>query len=354
MDLSTLGFDRWFQEEQEKSLDPGFATARVAEVNRDSYVVIGIKGEVYAELAGSAIFSAKSSMDFPAVGDWVCVEYHNEGTFAIIHRIYKRKSFLRRKTAGKQIDYQLIAANIDIALIVQSVGTDFNMRRLERYLVMIKEGNIEPVLVLTKTDLVGPEILTKKISEVIGSNIVMKILPISNVTGTGLDQIHRLLTTGKTYCLIGSSGVGKTTLVNHLIGQDLFETGEVRTRDGRGKHITARRQLIVLPNGAMIIDTPGMRELGIIGFRRGIDLSFEDIGELSRICRFSNCNHTSDWGCALRKAIENGKLSKQRYDNYIKLVRESEYHQLSYFEKRQKDRKIGQFIKKTMKHNKKF
>lgn len=354
MDLSSLGFDGWFQEEQDKWLDTGFAVARVSEVNRDSYVVMGIKGEIYAEFAGSAIFSAQSNMDFPAVGDWVCVEYHNEGTFAIIHRIYKRKSFLRRKTAGKKIDFQLMAANIDVALIVQSVGIDFNMRRLERYLVMVKEGNIEPVLVLTKTDLINQDMLTKMITEVIDSNITVDILPISTVTGTGLDKIHRLLLTGKTYCLIGSSGVGKTTLVNHLIGHDHFETSEVRTRDGRGKHITTRRQLIVLPNGAMIIDTPGMRELGTIGFEKGIDLTFEDITELSRDCRFSNCNHTSDRDCALRKAVEDGRLSKNRYDNYIKLVKESEYNQLSYFEKRQKDRKFGQFIKKTMKHHKKF
>ena len=194
MDLSSLGFDRWFQEEQEKLFDPRFTAARVAEVNRDSYVVIGIKGEVYAELAGSAIFSAKSSTDFPAVGDWLCVEYHNEGTFAIIHRIYKRKSFLRRKTAGKKIDYQLIAANIDIALIVQSVGTDFNMRRLERYLIATWESGAMPVVVLTKTDCCDD--VADKVAIVNNTALGVEVHAISCVTGEGIEEIGKYFAHG--------------------------------------------------------------------------------------------------------------------------------------------------------------
>lgn len=354
MDLGALGFDQWFKDQQDKLFDEGFEVARITEVNRNSYIVKGFDAESYAELAGSTFFTTNSSMDFPSVGDWVQVKYHNDGAHAIIYRIYKRKSLLRRKMAGKTIDYQLIAANIDIAFIVQSCDFDFNIRRLERYLAMVNEGNIDPVLVLTKTDMVCAEDLEEIISLINNMHVKLNIIPVSNVTGAGLDKIKKLLTPGKTCCLIGSSGVGKTTLINKLIGEDEFETGEVRVRDGRGKHITTRRQLIVLPNGSMLIDTPGMRELGTIGFKTGIETSFIDIIELSNKCRFNNCTHKTEAGCAVLQAIENGELDKDRYNSFIKLAKESEYYQMSYAEKRSKDKKFGKFIKKAKKDPKRI
>jgi ribosome biogenesis GTPase / thiamine phosphate phosphatase len=352
MILKDLGFDRWFQEKQEELQRPDCKVARITEVNRDSYLVRDDKNEVIAELTGSFMFAAESSMDFPSVGDWAFVQYHNDDTFAIIHGLLPRKSFLHRKVSGRQIDYQMIASNIDVAFIVQSCDFDFNVRRLERYLVMVNEGGIEPILLLTKSDLVSHEKLEQRISSVRQSNINCDIIAISNRTGFGQDRVRELLEAGKTYCLIGSSGVGKTTLLNYLIGQDLFETKPVRDHDGKGKHATARRQLIVLEQGAMLIDTPGMRELGNIGVNIGIDGSFSDIIELSYGCRFSNCTHSNELGCSILAAIENGELSEERYQNYLKLLNESEYYQMSYAEKRKKDRKFGQFIKKVMKHNK--
>jgi len=292
-------------------------------------------------------------MDYPCVGDWAFVQYHNSDTFAIIHGLFPRKSFLRRKTPGKKIDYQAIAANIDVALIVQSCDFNFNLRRLERYLVMINEGQIEPILLLTKSDLVSPENLEQMILEVRQSNIHCRVIALSNITGSGLDQVRQLLETGRTYCLLGSSGVGKTTLLNHLVGRDLFETNTVRAKDGKGRHTTARRQLTVLDQGAMLIDTPGMRELGNIGVSTAIDETFTDIQELSKNCRFTDCTHTTETGCSLLMAIENGELSEERYRSYLKLLKESEYHQMSYVEKRKKDRKFGQFIKSAMKQYKK-
>ena len=349
MELITLGFDQWFEDKRSAAGRPDCTVARVTAVHRDSYLVRNERSEVFAELAGSFVYSAESSVDLPSVGDWALVQYHNVDTFAIIHGLLPRKSFLRRKTPGKKIDYQMIAVNIDTALIVQACDFDFNLRRLERYLVMVNEGHIEPILLLTKSDLVSPEKLEQKISEVRQANIKCKVLPLSNVTGFGVDQVRQLLEPGKTYCLVGSSGVGKTTLLNHIIGRDLFETNTVRASDGRGRHTTAQRQLIVLDQGAMLIDTPGMRELGNIGVSSGLEESFADIWNLSKNCRFTNCTHTQEVGCALLNAIENGTLRADRYQNYLKLMKESEYNELSYVEKRRKDRKFGQFVKTAMK-----
>jgi len=353
MKLITLGFDLWFQDKRSEARRPDCNVARVTAVHRDSYLVRNENSEVFAELAGSFVYSADSSIDLPSVGDWALVQFHNDDTFAIIHGLLPRKSFLRRKTPGKKIDYQMIAVNIDSALIVQACDFDFNLRRLERYLVMVHEGHIEPILLLTKSDLVSPEKLEQRISEVHRANIKCKVLPLSNVTGFGVDHVRQLLEPGKTYCLVGSSGVGKTTLLNHIIGRDLFGTNTVRASDGRGRHTTAQRQLVVLDQGAMLIDTPGMRELGNIGVSSGLEECFSDIWSLSKTCRFANCTHTQEVGCALLAAIEDGTLQAERYQSYLKLMKESEYNELSYVEKRRKDRKFGQFVKTAMKHHKK-
>jgi len=353
MELKDIGFDQWFQSRQEELQRPDCSAARVTAVNRDSYLVSNGNSEVLAELTGKLMFSAGSGADYPCVGDWVFVQYYNSETFAVIHGLFPRKSFLRRKTPGKKIDYQAIAANIDVALIVQSCDVDFNLRRLERYLVMINEGKIEPVLLLTKSDMVSTEELEQRISAVRRANISCRVIAFSNTTGYGLDEVRQLLEPGRTYCLLGSSGVGKTALLNNLLGRDLFETNIVRAKDGRGKHTTTRRQLIVLEQGAMIIDTPGMRELGNIGGGAGLEETFIDIKELSRNCRFIDCTHTSEPGCALLAAIGKGELSEERYQSYLKLLKESEYNEMSYLEKREKEKKFGQFIKSAKKQLKK-
>jgi len=351
MELSELGFDPWFEEYVGDLLQPEHRLARVTAVDRGSFLVRNQREETSAELAGRLRFNVKSSLDLPSVGDWVSVEYHTGDSPAIIHGVLPRKTFLRRKSPGKVVDFQMIAANIDVAFIVQSCHYDFNVPRLDRYLVMINEGRIEPIIVLSKTDLVSPDELEQRIAQIRHAGISTEMLTLSNTTGQGVTEFRRRLDPGQTYCLVGSSGVGKTTLINHLIGQDKFDTQAV-SDSGEGVHTTARRHLLVLERGAMLIDTPGMRELGLVGASNGMDESFAGIHDLSLSCRFSNCTHIQEPGCALLKALESGELSEDRYRSYLKLDKESEYHELSYVEKRKKDKDFGRFVKSVMKHKK--
>ncbi len=350
MELKDLGFDHWFEQRYQPRSDLECRIARVTSVHRDSYTVRNERGEVPAEVTGKLRFSAESAMDLPCVGDWVAAQYHNADTFAIIHGLLSRRTFLRRKVAGQRVDYQMIAANIDVAFIVQSCDRDFNLRRLERYLVMVNEGGIEPALLLSKSDLVSPSVLEHRVALVRDAGIGCGVLAFSNTTGSGMEQVREAFEARETYCLLGSSGVGKTTLLNHLIGRNDFETGAVREKDGKGRHVTARRQLVVLDRGAMVIDTPGMRELGNIGTDDGIAESFPKIRELSEQCRFADCTHTKEVGCAVLMAVERGDLSEGRYRSYLKLMKESDYYQMSYLEKRRKDRAFGKFIKSAKKH----
>lgn len=350
MKLSDFGFDQWFEAQAtELSLD-GCGFARVSAVDRGSYLIKDESREVPAELSGKVTYQMDSSVDLPCVGDWVTAHYHNNDTAAIIHRVFPRKTFLRRKTPGKNIDFQMIAANIDTAFIVQSCPFDFSPSRLDRYLIMATDGQVEPIVILTKTDLITQEELDQKLA-LIHSVTKARVIALSNITGIGLDELHQTLSSGKTYCLLGSSGVGKTTLINRLLGQEAFETKAVSST-GEGTHTTSRRQLIVLSQGAMLIDTPGMRELGIVGAGDGVDAGFEELGVLSAQCRYADCSHEHEPGCAVRAAVENGELPEDRYANYIKLKKESQYYEMSYRDKRKKDKAFGRFIKSAKKHRK--
>ena len=344
-----MGFDQqWFQAHVSDLHQEGRSLARISAVDRGAYLVRNQTTEVPAELAGKFYFQVESPVDLPCVGDWVTVRYHNNDTAAIIYEVLPRKTFLRRKFAGEKVDFQMIAANIDSAFIVQSCHFDFNVRRLDRYLVMAADGGVEPIVVLTKTDLITPEELEQKLAAIGSSTITARVLALSNITGIGFDEFQQALVSGRTYCLLGSSGVGKTTLINRLIGQDAFDTKAV-SGTGEGIHTTARRQLIVLNQGSMLVDTPGMRELGLLGAGEGITQGFQEIFRLSLDCRYPNCGHTQEPGCAVRAAVTSGVLNEDRYSSYMKLKKESKYHELSYLDKRKKDRAFGRFIKSAKK-----
>lgn len=348
MELRDLGFDGWFAARARERCGSDLSIARVTAVDRGRYVIRDEHGDLPAELTGRLQFVAESSIDLPCVGDWVCVRCLDGRSQAIIHAMLPRRSFLRRKAPGRDVEFQMIAANVDVAFVIQSCHFDFNVRRLERYLVMLGEGHIEPVVMLTKTDLVSAGELEALIGKIRLAGIDATLVALSNVTGAGLDQVRQLLLPGRTYCLLGSSGVGKTTLINRLVGGPEFETADV-SHTGEGRHTTTRRQLVVLEGGALLIDMPGMRELGMLGVSEGLDDAFADIGELAQNCRFADCSHSSEPGCAVRAAIERHELGEERLQDYLKLRKESAFHDLSYAERRKKDREFGRFVHSAMK-----
>ena len=346
MDLKELGWSDWFRERAE--FRPTETVARVAAVDRDQLLLLDGAGPFRARLAGRFLHRHPESHELPCVGDWVCVEKPPGDGPGLIHALLPRRTSLRRKAAGGAIEYQMIAANVDTVFIAQSCHFDFNPKRLERYLVMVRDGGAEPYVLLTKTDLVDPAVLDSQLSELRSAAMTTPVLPLSNLTRDGVEELELPLQPGKTYCFVGSSGVGKSTLINALAGRASQQTNTV-SGTGEGRHTTVRRELILLEGGALVIDNPGMRELGILGGEEGIGGSFADIHSLAADCRFRDCAHTSEPGCAVRAAVESGELSEDHYENFLKLRGESEFYRLSHAEKRKKDRDFGRFIKSVKK-----
>ena len=344
MDLTSLGYDTWFAEHAIELVQPERMIARVTAVDRDAFLVRMQQSDIYAELAGRLRYTAESALDLPSVGDWVSIHWPSQDGPAIIHDVLPRRTVLRRKTPGKSVDFQLMAANLDVAFIVQGCQSDFNVRRLDRYLVVANDGRIEPRIVLTKTDLVSRAEQEAMVAAIRSAGISTPLMLVSNATGEGLDEFRASLEPGRTYCLLGSSGVGKTTLLNRLMGREAFETRDV-SGTGEGVHTTTRRQMIVLDCGALLIDTPGMREIGLVGTLEGMNATFADIAELAEQCRFPDCTHAQEPGCAVQAALESGELSGERFQSFLKLRKESEYHNMTYLEKRRKDKAFGKLVK---------
>ena len=348
-DLKNIGFDEWFQDRIDPEMLALHEVARVVSVHKDSYMITKGHGDVFAELTGKLAYTADSATDLPTTGDWVYVDFYDDDTHAIIHDVLPRKTIIHRKTSGKTFDLQLIATNIDSAFIVQSLDYNFNLRRLERYLVMINEANITPIILLSKCDLVSEGEIRQIIESIKEISPQTTVLPFSNESGENIDSIKALLESAQTYCLLGSSGVGKTTLLNNILGDARFETKSVSKKESKGRHTTTSRELILLENGALLIDTPGMRELGNISVDAGIDETFSDIVDLEMNCKFNNCTHVNEKGCAILTAISTGELSEKRYQNYLKMKKESQFNDMSYLEKRQKDKNLGKMIKSVIK-----
>ena len=350
--LEKIGFNKWVQESVAIERLEQFDLARVVAVHKDSYIISNGDTYTQAELVGKLIFSASSPTEYPATGDWVLANFYDEDTFAIIQEVLPRKSLLKRKTPGKKIDFQLIAANVDVAFIVQSLNENFNIRRLERYLVMVNESNIQPIVLLSKSDLLSGEDITRRISEIQNTMPQLQVVSFSNEHESSLNQIKEIMQPGLTYCLLGSSGVGKTTLINNLIGQSTYKTKTVSKKESKGRHATTHRQLIKLDSGAIVVDTPGMRELGNISVGSGLEETFSDIITMSVNCHFNDCTHVNEKGCAVLGAVENGILPAERYQNYLKMTKESTYNEMSYLEKRKQDKQFGKLVKNVMKYKK--
>ena len=313
MNLYDLGWSDQLESEFEPHAAAGLAPARVAVQHRGAYLVYAEAGERRAEVAPRLRSSARRRADFPAVGDWVALQ---DG---LIHAVLSRRTKFSRKVAWAEVDEQVVAANVDVVFLVTAFGHDFNPRRLERYLVTAWESGAEPVIVLTKSDLAkdveGPVLAAEAVAFGVPIHVV------SAVTGEGLDGLRTHLGRGRTAALLGSSGVGKSTLVNRLVGRALLATAEIRA-DGRGRHTTTHRELVLLPGGGLVLDTPGMRELQLWESADGLGEAFTDVEALAARCRFSDCAHHREPGCAVRDAIRRGELPAERYASYEKLKRE--------------------------------
>ena len=297
-------------------------------------------------------FTAKSREDFPAVGDWVVLTTY-DSDFAIIHSILPRFSIIKRQAVGQFGEIQIIATNIDYAFIVQAVDRDFNINRLERYLTICNSSKVKPVIILSKTDLIN-ELRINELLDNIKTRIKnVPVIAISNQTQKGYEAIKTLIKKGKTYCMIGSSGVGKSSLLNNLSDKTLMKTDIISQSTNKGKHVTSHRELIILENGGILIDNPGMREVGIADTASGLEITFDMIVRLSKNCKFKDCTHANEIGCCVVEAVEKGEIDKASYENYLKMEREKEHFKSTIAEKRKKDKEFGKIVKNYKKDIKK-
>lgn len=350
-----LGWNSYL-EQQLDSFPQGLQKGRISAENKTNYQLIlpGI-GEVNAECTGKMLYNAETKADLPKVGDWVLVQYFEDEQKALILELFERQGVLNRKVAGETTEEQIMATHVDKVLIVQGLDQNYNINRLMRSVVLVREAGITPVILLNKSDLL--EDAQAKVSEVQQHLPNVQVMALSAIHNQGLELLASLMSAGETFVLLGSSGVGKSTLLNQLIGGEVMATGATREVDSRGRHTTTRREMHLLPNGAILIDTPGMRELQLMSGAEGIANTFDQIGELAMNCRFKDCSHTSEIGCAVLEALEEGSLSEAAYENYLKLRSEDAYmetrsSQKAYLEKKAEQKRLHKEIRSVYKSRK--
>ena len=347
--LEDLGFDASFAEVLEayrETHDGDFFVARVAIEHKELYIVRDGAREYAATVTGTQMFEAKTRADYPAVGDFVVIEKVSDDK-AVIHHILPRKTTLERKYSNKD-EVQIIATNVDCVFVVEAVGRDYNLNRFERYFVIAREGGVVPVVVLNKVDLISEEELEEIKAEVEERFGDVAVITTSTVAETGINALRDYIEAGKTYSFLGSSGVGKSSLINALLGNGEIEVQEISEQTQRGKHTTTTREMYLLEGGGVVIDNPGTRGVGVVESKQGIEDVFSDMEELARECKFSDCSHTNEPGCAVLAALKDGELDEDRHQNYLRLSKENEFYEMGKPEKRAKDRKFGKYVKKVM------
>jgi len=352
MTLTDLGYNTEMGSFMRENNLSEFTVGRVTQEHRERYVVSTGDDEYEAEITGNLRFTADSRAAFPAVGDWVAMNLYDSNS-AIIHKVLPRKSVLERQAVGKTGEKQIISSNIDVALIIQSIDSNFNINRLERYLTICYASGIEPVLIISKIDLSSDAEIRSVMNNLEAREKRIKTILLSNISMKGMDEVMDFLQKGKTYCVVGSSGVGKSTLINNLLKKNILKTGSISESTNKGKHVTSHRELFVLENGGIIIDTPGMKELGMIENSDGVRTTFEEIFNLSLSCKFTDCTHSTEAGCAILEALNNGSIDQDTLENFRRIVREQQRFQTTIAEKRKKDREFGKMAKSILKDKKK-
>lgn len=338
-----------------KNIDESKTIARIIATHKDRYEIVCNNGQGFAKIKRGCYYDNPNSI-YPTTGDFVIIEWNSTGDSMICETLKRESSFSRTASSSDRNHElhnqheQLVAANFDYVFIMQSLNNNFNLHRLERYLSLSWESGAIPVIILTKSDLV--ENIQEYIEQVESIAFGVDVYAVSCITGYGLDSIKKYFSKGNTIVFLGSSGVGKSTLVNTLYGDNVMKTSDIREEDSRGRHTTTSRNLIMLPNGAMIIDTPGMRELGMWNAENGINKTFQDIEQYMGMCKFSDCTHTNEPGCKILEAIVNGEIDQERFEQYLKLQKESRYNTDSNQYLQEKKDKFKE-ISKINKHNRK-
>ena len=351
MNLEELGYNNMLDQYRIEQKLEAFESGRVVAEHKERYVVRTADHELEAEITGNMRFAAQNREDYPAVGDWVALSIY-DNDFGVIHQVFPRYSVLKRQAAGQSGTAQIIAANIDYGFLVQAVDRDFNINRLERYLTICHASGVDPLIVLTKTDLVDETRLNAIFDRLRQRHENIPVFAISNHTQQGYDLLKNHILPGKTYCMLGSSGVGKSSLVNNLTGSSRMRTDAISTHTNKGRHITSHRELVVLENGGILIDNPGMREVGIADVSDGLEATFDTIAMLSKDCKFKDCKHVSESGCAVLAALENDELDCDSYENYQKMEREKAHYESTVAERRRKDKVFGKMVKEYFKGKK--